>query len=80
MNQKNPEGMLPAFSIVKKKRDDFVLKIIGPANRKVQKNSRELSLKKQIVFMNEIPYAEVANEISRSDAMIHFTVMKLLVA
>jgi len=73
VNQKNPEGMLAALSIVKKKRDDFMLKILGPATEKIRKLVEELSLKDQIVFMNEVPYSEVANEISRSDAMIHFT-------
>jgi len=73
VNQKNPEGMLAAMSIVKKKRDDFMLKILGPATEKIRKLVEELSLQDQIVFMNEVPYSEVANEISRSDAMIHFT-------
>ena len=73
VNQKNPEGMLAALSIVKKRRDDFVLKILGPATERIRKLVEGLSLKEHIVFMNEVPYSEVANELSRSDAMIHFT-------
>lgn len=73
INQKNPEGMFEAISLVKKKRNDFVLKIIGPKKEKFEKLVKELSLENEIVFMNEIPYAEVAKEISNSDAMIHFT-------
>jgi len=73
INQKNPEGMLQAFSMVKKKRDDFVFKIIGPAKGKFKKMVEDLSLEKQVIFMGEIPYAEVAKQIGNSDAMIHFT-------
>ncbi|HMK18174.1 MAG TPA: glycosyltransferase family 4 protein, partial [Chitinophagaceae bacterium] len=73
INQKNPEGMLGAFSLIKKKRDDFVLRIIGPAKEKFKKKVKDLSLEKQVIFMGEIPYADVAKEISNSDAMVHFT-------
>jgi len=73
INQKNPEGMLEALSQVKKKREDFVLKIIGPAKEKFKKMVKDLSLEKQVSFMGEIPYADVAKEIGNSDAMVHFT-------
>jgi glycosyltransferase involved in cell wall biosynthesis len=73
INQKNPEGMIQALSLVKKRRDDFVLKIIGPAKEKFKKMVNDLSLENEVIFMGEIPYADVAKEISNSDAMIHFT-------
>ncbi len=73
INQKNPEGMLQALSLVKQKRNDFVLKIIGPAKEKFKKMVNDLSLEKEVIFMGEISYADVAKEISNSDAMIHFT-------
>lgn len=73
INQKNPEGMLQAFSLVKKKRNDFVLKIIGPAKRKFKKKVDDLSLENEVIFMGEIPYADVAKQINNSDAMVHFT-------
>jgi glycosyltransferase involved in cell wall biosynthesis len=73
INQKNPEGMLEALSLVKKKREDFVLKIIGPAKEKFKKLVKDLWLEKQVIFIGEIHYADVAKEISNSDAMIHFT-------
>jgi glycosyltransferase involved in cell wall biosynthesis len=73
INQKNPEGMFAALSIVKKKRSDFVLKIIGPVKEKFKLLAKELSLEKELIFMGEIPYTDVAKEINNSDAMIHFT-------
>ena len=73
INQKNPEGMLQALSLVKGERNDFVLKIIGPAREKFKKMVKDLSLEKEVVFMGEIPYPDVAIEISNSDAMVHFT-------
>jgi len=73
INQKNPEGMIEAFFLVKKKRNDFVVKIIGPSKVKFKKMVKELSLEKEIFFVGEISYADVAKEISNSDAMIHFT-------
>jgi glycosyltransferase involved in cell wall biosynthesis len=73
INQKNPEGMFEAISLVKKRRNDFVLKIIGPTKEKFKKMVTDLSLEKHVIFMGEIPYADVAKETSNSDAMIHFT-------
>lgn len=73
INQKNPEGMLEAFSLVKMKREDFVLKIIGPVKEKFKKMVKDLSLERHVIFIGEIPYANVAKEISNSDAMVHFT-------
>jgi glycosyltransferase involved in cell wall biosynthesis len=73
INQKNPEGMLEALSIVKQKRNDFVLRIIGPAKEKFKLLAKELSVEKEVVFMGEIPYHEVADQIQNADAMIHFT-------
>lgn len=71
--QKNPEGMLAAFSIVKKKRSDFQLVIIGPPVEKVKRLVYDLSLSDNVILLNEIPYSEVAKEISKSHAMVHFT-------
>lgn len=73
INQKNPEGMFTGLSLVKQERADFVVKVIGPVRERFRKLAKELSLEKEIVFMGEIPYAEVANQINNSDAMIHFT-------
>jgi glycosyltransferase involved in cell wall biosynthesis len=73
INQKNPEGMLQALSLVKQKRNDFVLKIIGPAKEKFKKMVSDLSVEKEVIFMGEIPYADVAKEINNADAMVHFT-------
>jgi glycosyltransferase involved in cell wall biosynthesis len=73
INQKNPEGMLEAMALVKKKRNDFSLKIIGPAKDKFKKLAQDLSIENEIIFAGEIAYSEVANEISKADAMIHFT-------
>ncbi|HEU5165420.1 MAG TPA: glycosyltransferase family 4 protein [Chitinophagaceae bacterium] len=73
INQKNPEGMLQALSLVKKERNDFVLKILGPAKDKFKKMVKDLSLEKEVIFMGEIPYADVAKQINNSDAMVHFT-------
>lgn len=73
INQKNPEGMLEAIALVKKKRNDFKLKIIGPHVKSLEILSKKLAIEDQIVFLGEVAYNEVAKEISQSDAMIHFT-------
>ena len=73
INQKNPEGMLEAMSLVRKQRNDFVLKIIGPAKEKFKKMIKDLSLDEQVIFTGEISYADVAKEINNADAMIHFS-------
>jgi len=73
INQKNPEGMLEAFSFVKKKRNDFNLRIIGPEKEKFKKMANDLFLEKEVVFTGEISYPDVAKAISNSAAMVHFT-------
>jgi glycosyltransferase involved in cell wall biosynthesis len=73
INQKNPEGMLKAMALVKKKRNDFFLKIIGPPKEKFKKLVQDLSIENEVIFTGEISYNEVANEINNADAMIHFT-------
>jgi glycosyltransferase involved in cell wall biosynthesis len=73
INQKNPEGMFEAMSLVKKKRNDFVLRIIGPPKEKFKKLVKELTLEDVIIFMGEIPYSEVADQLRNSNAMIHFS-------
>ena len=73
INQKNPEGMLTALSLVKKKRSDFTLRIIGPVKNEFRNLAKDLAIDEQVNFMEEIPYTDVAKEINNSDAMIHFT-------
>lgn len=73
INQKNPEGMIKAMALVKQKRNDFLLTVIGPKKEKLIYLVNELSLSHNIQFIGEIPYDQVANEIASSDAMIHFT-------
>lgn len=73
INQKNPEGMIEAFAMVKKRRDDFKLKVIGPKKETITRLTRQLSLENDIEFTGEISYGDVAEEISSADAMIHFT-------
>ena len=71
--QKNPEGMLQALSLVKKERNDFVVKIIGPAKKELVSLAKKFSLENNVNFLGEISYEDVAKEINNSDAMIHFT-------
>ena len=46
---------------------------MGPIKEKFKKRGKYLSLEREVIFIGEIPYADVAMEISNSDAMIHFT-------
>lgn len=73
INQKNPEGMFEAFSLVRKQRSDFKLRVLGPKKEKFVNLVQQLSLMNEVEFTGEIPYSDVAKEISNSDAMIHFT-------
>jgi glycosyltransferase involved in cell wall biosynthesis len=73
IDQKNPEGMLEALSLVMGIRNDFIVKIIGPAKKELVNMAKKLSLNNNIYFLGEITYEKVAKEINESDAMIHFT-------
>jgi len=71
--QKNPEGMLEALSLVKNIRNDFVVKIVGPASKEFINMAKKLSLNDNVDFLGEISYEDVAKEVNKSNAMIHFT-------
>ena len=71
--QKNPQGMLAAFSLVKEIRTDFLLKVIGPVSEELKALSKKLQLEDHVYFLNELAYSHVATEINQSDAMVHFT-------
>jgi glycosyltransferase involved in cell wall biosynthesis len=73
INQKNPEGMLRGFAIIKSIRNDFKLTIVGPVNQRIRNLAGELGLTGHVDFLGEIPHPEVAKQMQQADALIQFS-------
>ncbi len=71
--QKNVEGMLHAFALVKKRGKNFRLNLVGPSRVEVMQMIRVLDLKEEIQVWNERNYSEVAEIMQQSDAFVFFT-------
>jgi glycosyltransferase involved in cell wall biosynthesis len=72
-NQKNPDGMLKALAMVKEKRSDFTLTVIGPVTKQLRLLTKKLGLNDHVKYAGEATYQGVANGIKKSDAMLFFT-------
>lgn len=70
---KNPEAILRAFSIVKKKSFNFKLKIFGPSNDSLKDLAIQLGLQNEIIFHEEIPQSELANHLQKADALVLYS-------
>ena len=71
--QKNPEGILAAFAIVKQTHEHFNLAIVGPVNEKLQEMADRLALRDHVHFYEEMPQSELAKHVAESDALILFS-------
>ncbi len=72
-HQKNPDGMLRAFAMVRDKGYDFTVHIGGPVAPALPELCQALGLQERVLFYGEIPYTEVAKITRESDAMVFFT-------
>jgi glycosyltransferase involved in cell wall biosynthesis len=72
-HQKNPDGMLRAFAMVRDKGYDFMLHIAGSVSPALLELRQVLGLQEKVLFYGEIPYTEVAKITRGSDAMVFFT-------
>ncbi len=71
--QKNPEGMLQACKLVKKRGYDFELVMAGAAGKELESLASQPELRDNIVFKGMIPYNEVAIQMQQSNALLLFS-------
>jgi glycosyltransferase involved in cell wall biosynthesis len=75
MNEiKNPTGILQVIKIVTQKRKDTRFLIIGVKSDKYEKMANEMGIDpSHLLFINEIPYSQVANYLQNSNALLMFS-------
>jgi glycosyltransferase involved in cell wall biosynthesis len=71
--QKNPEGMLQAFSLVKQQGYAFKLDIIGPSCPPLEQAAIELDLQDYVEFHKEMPQRELVSFVQNADALVLFS-------
>jgi glycosyltransferase involved in cell wall biosynthesis len=71
--QKNPSTLIEAFSLLKKKRTDFRLIIYGPVNLKIRELAHDNALDQHVVFKDEVPQEQLANDMRIADALVLYS-------
>lgn len=71
--QKNVEGMIEAFRLVKEKGFDFELQIVGPQVPALIAFVNDASLQNHVSFHHEMPQLELVNLVQAADAMVLFS-------
>jgi glycosyltransferase involved in cell wall biosynthesis len=71
--QKNPEHLLEAFSVLKKRNIEVFLDIIGPANNNLASLIKKNGLDSNISLYSEMPQVELANLIRKCNALILYS-------
>ncbi len=71
--QKNPEGMLRAFSLLRQKRNDWECIVCGPAPAALIQMVSDMGMGHQVIFTGERAYQEIAFEMRQADAFVLFS-------
>ncbi len=71
--QKNVQGIIDAFYLVKQNHSDVLLKIAGPENEVFRKQIFNLELEQNITWLGEMLQEKLVNEIRSSDALVLFS-------
>jgi len=71
--QKNAEGMIEAFDQLYQLRQDWQLVVVGPASGSFKKMVENKGLSGSIFFTGELSYAEVAQQMQQSSALVLFS-------
>lgn len=71
--QKNPEAMLRAAALLNKRGYKFELFMIGRKAADLEDLARELGIFSLVIFMDAVPYGEVAKLMQRSSALLLFS-------
>jgi glycosyltransferase involved in cell wall biosynthesis len=72
-SQKNFQGIIEAFSIVKKRGHQFQLTVVGPGNIRAKQSAAENNLQEQIIFKQEVPQNILAKDMQEADALILYS-------
>ena len=70
---KNVDKIIGAFKNISDVHDDFELIICGPVNKQYEQLVQQLNLQSKIIFIGEINYEDVAQQMQQADAFIMFS-------
>jgi glycosyltransferase involved in cell wall biosynthesis len=71
--QKNPEDLIQAFSIIKRKGYAFRLDIVGPEQKELSSLVNELQLNENILFHPEMEHQELVKLMQQADALVLYS-------
>lgn len=71
--QKNPEGLIKAFALLKQRRKDWELIIVGPATQELQVFAQKTCVSDYTQFKGEISHEQVAKEMQQANAFVLFS-------
>jgi glycosyltransferase involved in cell wall biosynthesis len=72
-SQKNVAGILKGVRNLSKKRQDFELRIVGPASKEIVELIKSSEIENFVTLTGEIPYADVSKQMKRSSALVLFS-------
>ncbi|MBS1736043.1 MAG: glycosyltransferase family 4 protein [Bacteroidetes bacterium] len=68
--QKNTEGIIDAFKLVKERKKDFVLQLFGPINNNIIQLIEKAGIKKKVQVHGNVSQQDLASAIKNSKAVI----------
>jgi glycosyltransferase involved in cell wall biosynthesis len=72
-SQKNVAGMLRVVGNLSKRRQDFELRIVGPATKEVEELIKSSGIENLVTLTGEIPYANVSKQMKMSSSLVLFS-------
>lgn len=70
---KNVEGILKSLAQLSKVNNSWQMLFVGPTPEEYKQLSASLGLDKQVHWSGTLPYTEVAKQMQRADALVHFS-------
>lgn len=70
---KNVDGILNALTLLNQTNRNWKMQFIGPATDEYKQLSKALGLDKQVQWSGTLPYTEVAKQMQKADALVHFS-------
>lgn len=72
-SQKNVTGILRAIGALSKKRQDFELAIVGPADKVLKESIKSLGIEDLVSLCGEVSYADVSKQMKMASALVLFS-------
>lgn len=71
--QKDPQSIIKAFSLVKKRGYSFSLTVYGPGRNDLLQLVKDNRLEREVIFKEEVPQTILANDMQHADALVLYS-------